>query len=304
MKGIILAGGSGSRLYPLTQVMSKQLLPVYDKPMMCYPLATLMLLGIKDVLIISTPRDLPNMQAFLGDGSRYGISLTYQIQEEPRGIAEAFVLGKDFIGNDNVCLILGDNIFHMGDGMSAIRDRLKNHKDALVFGYHVKDPKRFGVIELDKMNGKVVSIVEKPEEPKSSYAAVGLYVYDSTVVQRALNLKPSPRGELEITDLNADYLAEGKLDWVKLPRGSAWLDAGTPESLMEASTFVAAVENRQGLKIGCLEEVAYRMGYIDDAELSGIIQSIKSGVDYRAYLEKVLAENDTYDRMILKNAVA
>lgn len=304
MKGIILAGGSGSRLYPLTQVVNKQLLPVYDKPMICYPLSTLMLMGIKDIMIISTPRDLPSMQAFLGDGSRYGITLSYEIQAEPRGIAEAFLLAKDFIGNDNVCLILGDNIFHMGEGMTAIRERLKNHTDAFIFGYHVKDPQRFGVIELDKMNGKVVSIEEKPKEPKSSYAAVGLYVYDSTVVQRAEALTPSPRGELEITDLNAAYLAEGKLDWVKLPRGSAWLDAGTPESLMEASSYVAAVESRQGLKIGCLEEVAYRMGYIDDSELSAIIQEIKSGVDYRTYLEKVLAENDSYDRSLMKAAVA
>lgn len=290
MKGIILAGGEGTRLYPLTQIMSKQLLPVYDKPMICYPLGMLMLLGIKDILIISTQADTPRIESFLKDGSQLGIKLSYAMQESPRGIAEAFIIGEKFIGDDDVCLILGDNIFYAGDQIGAIRERFKDNPGALVFAYHVNDPQRFGVIEFEKGGDRVVSIEEKPQKPKSKYAAVGLYAYKNDVVQKAKNLKPSTRGELEITDLNNLYLQEQRLEGVKFRRGTAWLDAGTPEALLDASAYIGAIEARQGLKISCLEEIAFRLRYIDEAQLRKHIEAIKPGADYRRYLETVLVD--------------
>ncbi len=286
MKGIILAGGSGSRLYPLTTIISKQLLPVYDKPMIYYPLSTLMLFGIKDILIISTPQDTPNIEKLFGNGSRLGLHLEYKIQEEPKGIAQAFTIGADFIGNDDVCLILGDNIFYMGEQLNLFRNEIANNPGGTVFGYHVSDPERFGVVEFDK-NFHAVSIEEKPKQPKSNYAVVGLYFYKSDVVKKAKNLKPSARGELEITDLNRLYLEEGRLNVLPMRRGNAWLDAGTPQSLLEASNFIGIIEKRQDLKIACIEEIAYRRGFIDSAQLLKIIDSLKDGTDYKAYLQRV-----------------
>lgn len=286
MKGIILAGGSGSRLYPLTTVISKQLLPVYDKPMIYYPLSTLMLFGIKDILIISTPTDAPNIEKIFGTGERYGLNISYMVQEEPKGIAQAFTLGADFIGNDDVCLILGDNIFYMGEQLKRFREAVSNNPGATVFGYHVADPQRFGVVEFDK-NGKAVSLEEKPQNPKSNYAVVGLYFYTADVVKKAQNLKPSARGELEITDLNKEYLSEGCLNVLTMPRGNAWLDAGTPESLLEASMYIGIIEKRQDLKIACIEEIAYRRGFIDSKRFKEIIDSLKDGVDYKRYLTRV-----------------
>jgi glucose-1-phosphate thymidylyltransferase len=286
MKGIILAGGSGSRLYPLTNVMSKQLLPVYDKPMIYYPLSTLMLFGIKDILIISTPQDTPNIEKLFGDGSRLGLTLQYRVQPEPKGIAQAFTIGADFIGNDDVCLILGDNIFYMGEQLKLFNEEISKNVGGTVFGYHVSDPERFGVVEFDK-NFKAVSIEEKPKQPKSNYAVVGLYFYKSDVVEKARQLKPSARGELEITDLNRMYLEEGRLNVVPMKRGNAWLDAGTPQSLLEASNFIGIIEKRQDLKIACIEEIAYRRGFIDDKQLLKLIDELKDGVDYKAYLKKV-----------------
>ncbi len=290
MKGIILAGGSGSRLYPLTKTTSKQLLPVYDKPMIYHPLSTLMLLGIKDILIISTERDLPNIEELLGDGSLLGIKLSYKSQAKPNGIAEAFLIAEGFLQNEPATLILGDNIFYISD-----EDNLKNvtqtNKGATIFGYHVSDPKRFGVIEYGEDN-KVLSIEEKPQEPKSNYAAVGLYIYDNTVVQKAKSLKPSARGELEITDLNKLYLEEGNLKAHLFGRGNAWLDAGTPKSLLDASNFVAIIEQRQGLKIACIEEIAYKRGFINKEGLQKVINTIKADVDYRIYLENLIKEED------------
>ena len=286
MKGIILAGGSGSRLYPLTTVISKQLLPVYDKPMIYYPLSTLMLFGIKDILIISTPQDTPNIEKLFGDGSRLGMHLEYRIQPEPKGIAQAFTIGADFIGDDDVCLILGDNIFYMGEQFKLFREEISKNTGGTVFGYHVSDPERFGVVEFDK-DFHAVSIEEKPQHPKSNYAVVGLYFYKSDVVEKARNLKPSARGELEITDLNRMYLEEGRLNVVPMKRGNAWLDAGTPQSLLEASNFIGIIEKRQDLKIACIEEIAYRRGFIDDKQLLKIINELKDGVDYKAYLKKV-----------------
>lgn len=285
-KGIVLAGGAGSRLYPLTLVASKQLQPVYDKPMIYYPLATLMMAGINDILIISTPHDTPRFEALLGDGSRFGISLTYRVQPEPKGIAQAFLVGEDFIGTEPVCLILGDNIFY---GKMAL-DRIAGSfsRGAKIFGYPVHDPERYGVVEFDKQ-GKVLSIEEKPERPKSHYAVPGLYLYDSEVVDIARNLKPSARGELEITDVNLCYLQRGNLNVEKLGRGVAWLDTGTHISLLEASHFIGTLEMRQGLKIACLEEIAYRKGFIDQGEMAAIIERIpRSG--YRDYLERILRE--------------
>ena len=299
MKGIILAGGSGSRLYPMTQSISKQLIPVYDKPMIYYPLSTLMLFGISEILIISTPRDLPMIQSMFGDGSRLGLRLDYKIQEAPNGIAQAFTLGEEFIKrkdnpNDedqDVCLILGDNIFYMGDQYHSFKKEVKQNEgeNATIFAYHVKDPQRFGVVEFDK-DHKAISIEEKPANPKSNYALVGLYFYPSDVVEKAKNLKPSARGEYEITDINSMYLEEGRLNVVPMRRGNAWLDAGTPDSLMSASSFVQIIEHRQGLKIACLEEIAYRRGFIHDNQMLKIIDELKDGSTYKAYLKKVYDE--------------
>ena len=286
MKGIILAGGSGSRLYPLTNTTSKQLLPVYDKPMIYYPLSTLMLFGIREILIISTPQDTPNIEKLFGDGHSLGLEISYKVQQEPKGIAEAFVIGEEFIGQDDVCLILGDNIFYMGDQLQNFRDEIQKNNGGTVFGYHVSDPERFGVVEFDKKH-KVISIEEKPLRPKSNYAVVGLYFYKADVVEKAKRLKPSKRGELEITDLNSAYLEEGRLNVVTMKRGNAWLDAGTPQSLLEASNFIGIIEKRQDLKIACIEEIAYRRGFIDDGQMREIINSLKPGVEYRDYLQRI-----------------
>jgi len=288
MKGIILAGGSGTRLYPLTLTTSKQLLPVYDKPMIYYPLATLMQFGIREILVISTPTDTPNIRRLLGDGEQLGLSLSYAVQQKPNGIAQAFLIGADFIGGDDVCLILGDNIFYMGDQFESFgKEVAKNAgKRASIFAYHVSDPERFGVVEFDK-NLRAVSIEEKPKAPKSSYAAVGLYFYPPDVVAKAKTLKPSARGEYEITDLNNMYLREGRMSVVPMKRGNAWLDAGTPDSLMESSQYVQIIEQRQGLKIACLEEIAFSKGFIDEARLNEIIAQMRP-CNYRNYLTKVV----------------
>ncbi len=291
MKGIILAGGSGSRLYPLTQVMSKQLLPVYDKPMIYYPLSTLMLFDIRDILIISTPQDTPNIEKLFGDGAKFGLRIQYAVQPEPKGIAQAFTIGADFIGNDDVCLILGDNIFRMLEALPEFRKEVNRNRGtrATIFAYHVPDPERFGVVEFDR-NFKAISIEEKPKKPKSNYASVGLYFYPGDVVEKARQLVPSARGELEITDLNNMYLKEGRMSVVPMRRGNVWLDAGTPVSLLEASTFIGLIEQRQGLKIACVEEIAYRMGYIDDEQMMRLIEAMKDGSSYKEYLKKVYRE--------------
>ena len=288
MKGIILAGGSGTRLYPITKGISKQLIPIYDKPMIYYPLSTLMLAGITDILVISTPEYTPLFEQLLGDGSDIGISLTYKVQEKPNGLAEAFILGADFIGDDAVCLILGDNIYY-GSGLSKLVQEAAEKTDgATVFGYHVNDPERFGVVDFDS-NMKALSIEEKPENPKSNYAVTGLYFYDNTVVEKAKNLKPSDRGELEITDINKLYLDEGKLDVKLMGRGYAWLDTGTHDSMMEAASFIATIQKRQNLKVACLEEIAYRMGYISKKKLVELAQPMKKN-DYGQYLLRLAKE--------------
>jgi len=288
VKGIILAGGSGTRLYPVTQVVSKQLLPVYDKPMVYYPLSTLMLAGIRDILVISTPSDTPRFEALLGDGRQWGIQLSYAVQPKPEGIAQAFLVGRDFIGKDSVALVLGDNIFHGHDLAQLLSRATACGEGATVFAYPVKDPERYGVIEFDDA-GKAISIEEKPDKPKSRYAVVGLYLYDNRVVEIASNLKPSARGELEITDVNRAYLARGQLEVVPMGRGYAWLDTGTHETLLEASQFIQTIERRQGLKIACPEEAAYRMGFIDASQLKALAEPLaKSG--YGEYLLRVVSE--------------
>lgn len=266
MKGIILAGGSGTRLYPLTMVTSKQLLPVYDKPMIYYPLSTLMLAGIKDILIISTPTDLPNFERLLGDGSNFGINLSYKVQPSPDGLAQAFLLGEEFIGDDSCAMVLGDNIFYGSDFSKILKNAANKEKGATVFGYYVEDPERFGIVEFDK-NGRAVSLEEKPQNPKSNYAVTGLYFYDKTVVEKAKKVKPSARGELEITDLNKMYLEEGTLDVKTLGRGFAWLDTGTVDALNEAAEFVKVIEGRQGIMISAIEEIAYKNGWITKEKL-------------------------------------
>jgi glucose-1-phosphate thymidylyltransferase len=286
MKGIVLAGGSGTRLYPLTKAVSKQILPIYDKPMIYYPLSVLMLSGIKDILLISTPRDILVFEELFGDGSQLGISISYKIQPSPDGLAQAFILGEEFIGDDSVCLVLGDNIYY-GYGLAEILMRSTEIKEgATVFGYYVSDPERYGVVEFDE-NRNVIDLEEKPENPKSNYAVTGLYYYDNTVVEKAKQLKPSPRGELEITDLNKLYLKEGTLKTELLGRGMAWLDTGTHESLIQASNFVASIEQRQGLKVACLEEIAYRKGYISDQELRELAEPLKKN-QYGQYLLRLL----------------
>jgi len=288
MKGIILAGGSGTRLYPVTQAISKQLLPIYDKPMVYYPLSTLMLAGIRDILLISTPKDTPRFEELLGDGRKWGIRLKYQEQKSPDGIAQAFLIGKKFIGNDPVALILGDNLFHGHDLTSLLKKAAQKKRGATIFAYPVDDPERYGVVQFDK-HGKAIGIEEKPKRPRSRYAVVGLYFYDNRVVQIAAGLKPSARGELEITDVNKAYLERGQLDVAPMGRGYAWLDTGTHESLLEASHFIETIERRQGLKIACPEEIAYRMGYISGAKLKALARPLaKSG--YGEYLLKIATE--------------
>ena len=288
MKGIILAGGSGTRLYPITKATSKQLVPIYDKPMVYYPLSVLMLAGIKEILLISTPEYVGQFEELFGDGHEIGLNIEYAIQGEPRGLADAFIVGADFIGDDAVALVLGDNIFY-GAGLSQkLQQEALKTSGATVFGYQVKDPERFGVVEFDK-DGKALSIVEKPEQPKSNYAVTGLYFYDNDVVEIAANVKPSERGEIEISDINQAYLDRGDLDVQVMGRGYAWLDTGTLDSLLEASSFIATIQKQQNLKVASLEEIAYRMGYIDIAQLEKLAQPLKKN-DYGQYLLRIVAE--------------
>ena len=285
-KAIILAGGAGTRLYPLTQIVCKQLLPIYDKPMIYYPLATLMLGGIQDVLIVSTPKDLPRFRDLFGSGAQFGLRIEYAEQPKPAGIAQAFLIGEKFIGGSGVTLILGDNIFY--GNLDFFRQALAMEKGACIFGYKVSDPKRYGVVEFDA-GGRAISLQEKPKQPRSNFAVPGLYVYDNRVVEICQNLRPSPRGELEITDVNVEYLRRGELHVRLLSRGMAWLDTGTQASLLDASNYIAAIENRQGLKVACLEEIAFRMGFIDAAQLEQGIAALPKN-EYRAYLQTVLTE--------------
>jgi len=291
VKGIILAGGSGTRLYPLTLAVVKQLLPVYDKPMIYYPLSVLMLAKVRDVLIISTPKDIDRFKELFGNGKQLGMNINYEIQEKPNGLAEAFIIGEKFVGKDNVCLILGDNIFY-GQGLTELllksKEIVDKEKKAVVFGYYVKDPERYGVVEFGK-NGNVLSVEEKPKRPKSNYAITGLYFYPNDVVEKAKKVKPSDRGELEITSINEMYLSENRLKVELLRRGFAWLDAGTHEALLEASNFVRIIEERQGLKIGCIEEIAFRNGWISKEEILKFAKSLKKN-KYGKYLEKLIEE--------------
>ena len=288
MKGIILAGGSGTRLYPITSTISKQMLPVYDKPMIYYPLSVLMLAGIREILIISTPRDLPGFRSLLGDGKSLGMSFSYKEQPSPDGLAQAFILGEKFIGSDSVCMILGDNIFYGHGFGNALLKTAELKKGACIFGYYVTDPERYGVVEFDN-NKKVLSIEEKPSKPKSNYAVTGLYFYDNSVVKKAKALKPSQRGELEITDLNKVYLEEGTLDINLMGRGMAWLDTGTYESLLQASNFIATLEQRQGLKASCIEEIAFKRGFIDKNQLLALAQPVKNS-QYGKYLLRIASD--------------
>ena len=286
-KAIVLAGGAGSRLFPLTQIVCKQLLPVYDKPMICYPLATLMLGGIREILIISTPKDLPMLRDYLGDGSRFGIQLDYAEQPKPEGIAQAFVIGARFIGDAGATLILGDNIFY--GKLDFFREALRLTRGGCIFAYETRDPQRYGVVEFDEESGKAISLEEKPKHPRSPFAVPGLYVFDGRVVEFARALKPSARGEIEITDLNLCYMRTGELQVKRLGRGIAWLDTGTPTSLLEASNYIATIEHRQGTKIACLEEISLRMGFIDARQISALIDRLPKG-DYRDYLSRVAEE--------------